>query len=66
MGQRRKLHRFLCTHVLGLAVGLGAGFGPAAAESQEVMKLADVERGQTGYGLSVFEGDQPERVPGRV
>jgi hypothetical protein len=32
-----------------------------AARGQEILPLDEVHKGQRGYGLSVFEGDQPER-----
>ena len=60
MGGRRKLHRFLCTLAM-LVPALPAALATAQASSVETLPLAAIERGQRGYGLSVFEGRTAER-----
>ncbi|MDH3254202.1 MAG: hypothetical protein OEM62_04345, partial [Acidobacteriota bacterium] len=55
MGEAHKLHKFLCT-----LVAL-ASLATSAAPADQVMSLAEIQRGQRGYGLSVFEGGEPER-----
>ncbi len=55
--------RGLCTILI-----VGSGFllagpvlGEAAASSTETISLAEIERGQRGYGMSVFVGTEPSR-----
>jgi len=56
------MHKFLCTlSLLLLCVRAGAAAGPEAAEVGEPLPLSQVRPGQTGYGLSVFSGQSPER-----
>ena len=56
------MHRFLCASALVLlCVGAAVAAGPMAGEIAEHLPLAEVESGQTGYGLSVFSGGGPER-----
>jgi hypothetical protein len=45
---------------LALVLGPLLGFA-AAARGQEILPLAEVRAGQRGYGLSVFQGDRPDR-----
>ncbi len=53
------MHKSLCSWMLvGLAVLAAAG---VARAQEEVFPLDEVERGQRGYGLSVFQGTEPER-----
>ncbi len=57
------MHRILCSLLmLLLPIGIGAGIttSPLAAE-EELFPLESVRPGLTGYGLSVFEGAEPER-----
>lgn len=61
MREPRGLHRFLCTLATTLAVVLVTPGPPAEASSPPTMPVAEVERGQQGYGLSVFAGGVPER-----
>ncbi len=54
------MHRFLCT-LSGLFV---LAWGSAWAQSEpvsEIFRLDEVEAGQTGFGLSVFRGTEPEK-----
>ncbi len=53
------MHRTLCSWVVTALVAALPGATVAAAE--DVFPLADVERGQRGYGLSVFQGTEPAR-----
>lgn len=56
------MHRILCT--LGWLVALAAATlstAMAADLDAEVLPLEEVQPGQTGYGLSVFAGRNPER-----
>ncbi len=57
------MHRFLCTPVLVVALAMTVASTPAAPaqEAAPTLSIEQVERGQTGYGLSVFEGSEPER-----
>lgn len=52
------MHRSLCSWLL--VVALFAGAALAADEAVEIIPLDEVERGQTGTGLSVFQGSEPE------
>lgn len=57
------MHRFLCTVIQTWVVPLVL-LATAAASAQEAaptMPIEEIERGQLGYGLSVFEGSDPER-----
>jgi len=46
----------------GLVVGLGgSALAAQTADDPGIFPLAEVQRGQTGYGLSVFAGSEPER-----
>jgi hypothetical protein len=54
------MHRFLCT-LSGLFL---LAWGTAWAQSEpvsEIFRLDQVESGQTGFGLSVFRGTEPEK-----
>ncbi|MEE8277387.1 MAG: SpoIVB peptidase S55 domain-containing protein, partial [Thermoanaerobaculia bacterium] len=56
------MHRALCTLVASLLVLAPAT--TAATQPQDapaIMPLEEVRPGATGYGLSVFRGQQPER-----
>ncbi len=53
------MHRTLCSCALA-ALALLVTTGAAGAQD-DVFPLAQIERGQRGYGLSVFEGTEPER-----
>ena len=60
------MHRLLCTPIRCAAVAalVAATVAATVAGAQEpapTMPVEQVERGQTGYGLSVFEGSDPER-----
>ncbi len=52
--------------IVALALVSGTMLDPvpglgAAAHEQEILPLTEVRAGQRGYGLSVFQGDQPDR-----
>ncbi len=53
------MHRTLCSWAA--AALLAALTSGAGAAQDDVFPLADIERGQRGYGLSVFQGTAPER-----
>ena len=57
------MHRFLCSLIATAAAvgGLGAATGVVAQEAAPTMSIGEIERGQRGYGLSVFAGSEPER-----
>lgn len=56
------MHSFLCTLRALVSLVAGAVLAAAAAAGQEpLFPLADVREGQSGYGLSVFSGSEPER-----
>ncbi len=47
-------------HLVAVALLVLAGLAVSAG-AQEILPLEEVRAGQRGYGLSVFQGDQPER-----
>lgn len=56
------MHRSLCTPLLLLVVASAASAAPRSPEeTPRPLPLTEVRTGQTGYGLSVFAGDSPER-----
>ena len=61
MGERRGLHTFLCTFALLLTATIAPSPLLAAAAPSDHFPLAEIERGHRGYGLSVFEGREPQR-----
>lgn len=52
------MHRTLCRWTTALTLGVLVA---ATAAAQDAFPLDEVERGQRGYGLSVFQGTEPER-----
>ncbi len=49
--------------ITGCAIALGAA---RAEVPSPAFPLADIEKGQRGYGLSVFEGTEPERFEAEI
>lgn len=53
------MHRTLCSW--GVVAALALATGAPATGQEDVFPLAEIERGQQGYGLSVFQGTEPQR-----
>ena len=57
------MHRFLCTLIRAVlaALPLATAVAAGAQQASPTMSLDEIERGQRGFGLSVFAGSEPER-----
>ena len=57
------MHSFLCSlnRCVAAAATLSLAVAVSAQDGAPTMPIEEVERGQRGYGLSVFEGSEPQR-----
>ena len=59
--QLHSVHRIVCNAVAWIALAAALGVPPAFAADPAEFPLSDVQKGQTGYGLSVFSGAEIDR-----